>query len=84
MKQLHVEPLSIRIPIAKDHLWCIYDGDCPLFHGSASECRNWLDRHEALERASEALEAEEGRKMLVATWQRILQIVRLAKQQARP
>lgn len=48
MQQFRVEPLSSKFSIVKDHLWCIYDGDQPLFHGSVSECRDWLDRHEAL------------------------------------
>lgn len=48
MSQLRVERLSGKFSIVKDHLWCIYDGDRPLFHGSATECRDWLDRHEAM------------------------------------
>ncbi len=48
MSQLRVERLSGKFSIVKDHLWCIYDGDHPLFHGSANECRDWLDRHEAM------------------------------------
>jgi hypothetical protein len=47
MSQLRVEPMSARFSIVKDHLWCVYDGDRPLFHGTASECRDWLDCREA-------------------------------------
>ena len=48
MKQLRIEPLSRKFSIVKDHLWCIYDGEQPLFHGSANDCRDWLDRHDAM------------------------------------
>lgn len=60
MKQLRVEPLSLKFSIVKDHLWCIYDGDQPLFHGSAIECRDWLDRHEALSLPLEAPTSNEA------------------------
>lgn len=71
MKQLRVEPLSMKFSIVKDHLWCIYDGEQPLFHGSAIECRDWLDRHEALSSPFEDPTADAATEPRQSFWNRI-------------
>lgn len=72
MKQLRVEPLAMKFSIVKDHLWCIYDGDQPLFHGSAMECRDWLDRNEALSLPIEAPAPEAASKTRPSFWNRLV------------
>ncbi|MDB5342090.1 MAG: hypothetical protein JWP89_467 [Schlesneria sp.] len=72
MKQLRVEPLSMKFSIVKDHLWCIYDEDRPLFHGSAIECRDWLDRHEALSLPFQDPTAVTSTESPPSFWNRIL------------
>lgn len=72
MKQLRIEPLSMKFSIVKDHLWCIYDGDQPLFHGSANECRDWLDRHEALSLPLEDLARDAATEPRPSFWNRLM------------
>ncbi|MBS0204997.1 MAG: hypothetical protein JSS49_18985 [Planctomycetes bacterium] len=72
MKHLRVEQLSTKFSIVKDHLWCVYDGEQPLFQGSARECRDWLDLHEALRLHQEQSTADQTAVRSLSIWDRVV------------